>query len=62
MRCSLSFDKGGVGQILPVLVHAGVLISWAARSGSFATRPDDTRVSEKKDFIPAIYALLEDIF
>jgi hypothetical protein len=34
----------------------------AARSGSFATRPDDTRVSEKKDFIPAIYALLEDIF
>jgi len=28
-------------------------LSWAARSGSFAKRPDDTRVSGKKDFIPA---------
>jgi hypothetical protein len=34
-------------------------LSWAARSGSFATRPDDTKVSGKKDVIPAIYALGE---
>jgi hypothetical protein len=45
-----------------VLVHDGVLMSWAAGSGSFATRPDDTRVSGKKDFIPAAYALSEDNF
>jgi hypothetical protein len=35
-------------------------LSWAAWSGSFAIRPDDTRVSGKKDFISAAYALSED--
>jgi hypothetical protein len=37
-------------------------MSWAARSGSFAARPDNTRVSGKEDFIPAAYALSEDSF